>query len=228
MENKLPEVASEQFLDLDSDWGSALAPHGPGRGRLKGFFDGASRGNPGEAGAGALLLDEGGASVWKCARPLGVRTNNEAEYLALILLLEEVARRGIPADIFGDSSLVVNQVTGKWKIKEPRLRDLADRAAALLKTTLSTLAWIPREQNSRADRLSNEALDNGGITEKAVPPEKPAFPPEKLEQAGKHIFIAHGSEDYAVDTLYLACTCRAFQRYRRCKHLDAALKRPGK
>ncbi len=228
MDEKIPEVASEQFLDLDSDWGSALAPRGAGGGRLRGFFAGASRGNPGEAGAGALLLDEKGAAVWKCAKPLGVRTNNEAEYLALILLLEEVERRGAPADIMGDSRLVVNQATGKWKIKEPRLMELAGRAARLLKSTKCTLAWIPREENSAADKLSNEALDGGGATTGETAPQKTSFDPEKLERVTDHIFIAHGSEDYAVDTLHEACTCPAFRRYRKCKHLDAAFVLLGK
>ena len=220
MDGKMPEVASEQFVDLDSDWESALTNE-KGRENLRGYFDGASRGNPGEAGAGALLMDEKGAVLWKCARPLGVKTNNEAEYMALILLLEEVERRGVTARIFGDSSLVVNQATGKWKIKEPRLKGLAERAAALLKATGSAIEWVPREQNSQADRLSNEALDGGKGTGDAPP--KPQFDPARLEKAGEHIFIARGTEDYAVDVLHRACTCPAFQRYRRCKHLDAAL-----
>ncbi|HPK07315.1 MAG TPA: reverse transcriptase-like protein, partial [Aminivibrio sp.] len=114
-----PEMTSSQFLDLDSDWNDVLAPgtggksgQSSGKGRLRGHFDGASRGNPGEAGAGAVLFDGRGTPVWECARPLGKKTNNEAEYLALLLLLEELERRGVPADIRGDSRLVVNQVTG--------------------------------------------------------------------------------------------------------------------
>ncbi|HOX00450.1 MAG TPA: reverse transcriptase-like protein, partial [Deltaproteobacteria bacterium] len=99
---------------------------------MKGYFDGASRGNPGEAGAGALLEDERGQVVWETAMPLGVRTNNEAEYLALILLLEEAARRGLgDLEVYGDSRLVVLQVSRSWKINEPRLRELATRAWAL-------------------------------------------------------------------------------------------------
>ena len=162
MRKKSPEVASNQFLDLDSDWNDALAPsaadknHRPsGKGRLRGHFDGASRGNPGEAGAGAVLFDGQGAPVWECARPLGKKTNNEAEYLALLLLLEELERRGVSADIRGDSRLVVNQVTGRWKINEPRLKELADRAVELLRRTKSSLSWVAREENAAADRLSN-------------------------------------------------------------------------
>ncbi|TDY61713.1 ribonuclease HI [Aminivibrio pyruvatiphilus] len=234
MRKKSPEVASNQFLDLDSDWDDVLAPgtgdrsHRPsGKDRLRGHFDGASRGNPGEAGAGAVLFDESGAPAWECARPLGKRTNNEAEYLALLLLLEEVERRGISADILGDSQLVVNQVTGRWKINEPRLRELADRAMDLLRRTKSSISWVPRDQNAAADRLSNIALD-GPKEPPRSSRERPAFDPDRLERVTDSILIAHGTEDYAVDLLHRACTCPAFQRSRQCKHLDAALVRFGK
>ncbi|MBL3540663.1 ribonuclease HI family protein [Aminivibrio sp.] len=232
MRKKSPEVVSNQFLDLDSDWTDVLAPGAgssrfSGKGRLRGHFDGASRGNPGEAGAGAILVDDQGVPVWECAQPLGKRTNNEAEYLALLLLLEEVERLGLSADIRGDSRLVVNQVTGRWKINEPRLRELADRAMELLRRTKSSISWVPRDQNAAADRLSNIALD--GPEEPARPfRERAAFDQEKLERVAGSIFIAHGTEDYAVDLLHNACTCPAFQRSRQCKHLDAARLRFGK
>lgn len=234
MRKKSPEVASNQFLDLDSDWNDVLTPGAGGKvhlasgnARLRGHFDGASRGNPGEAGAGAVLFDESGAPAWECAQPLGKRTNNEAEYLALILLLEEVERRGIAADIRGDSRLVVNQVTGLWKINEPRLRELAVRAMELLRRTKSSISWVPRDQNAAADRLSNIALD-GPKEPAGSSRECPAFAPERLERITDSILIAHGTDDYAVDLLHRACTCPAFQRSRQCKHLDAALVRFGK
>ena len=194
---------------------------------IAGFFDGASRGNPGEAGAGALLKNEEGDLLWEDCLYLGRRTNNEAEYLALLLLLEEVDRRGISADILGDSQLVVNQVTGRWKINEPRLRELADRAMDLLRRTKSSISWVPRDQNSEADRLSNIALD-GPKEPPRSSRERPAFDPDTLERVTDSILIAHGTEDYAVDLLHKACTCPAFQRSRQCKHLDAALIRFGK
>ncbi len=218
MKKKEELSLSNQWLDLDADWKSPVPS-------LKGYFDGASRGNPGEAGAGALLLEEGGISLWTCAVPLGKKTNNEAEYMALLLLLEELDRRGTGAAIAGDSQLVVNQATGRWKIKEPRLKELAERAIELLKKTGSTLEWIPREENTAADRLSNEALDgkkNGGK------PEREPFDPEELIPVTETIFLARGREEYAVDILHGACTCPGFQRWRRCRHLDAAEKRREK
>lgn len=228
-------MAPNQWLDLDSDWTEALnvsaAPQKEEEplarnGKIRGYFDGASRGNPGEAAAGAVLLDEEGNVLWKCARPLGKKTNNEAEYMALIFLLEEADRRRVSADVRGDSQLVVNQVTGKWKIKEPRLQKLASCAVELLQKTESSLSWVRREENAVADRLSNVALDGPGV----VPPEtkaphRPVFDPEKLELVTDSIFLAHGTDTYAVDILHKACTCPAFQRTRRCKHLDAALEK---
>lgn len=235
MENHFPDETPNIFVDLQSDWKGALnspaekkegAPSAEGP--IRGYFDGASRGNPGEAGAGALLLDGRGAAIWECARPLGKRTNNEAEYMALILLLEEAERRGIKADIRGDSQLVVKQVTGQWKINEPRLRDLAHRARELMDRTKSSLTWVPREENTAADRLSNVALDGPKESGAAGAEGRPQFDPEKLEKVSGSILIAHGTEDYAVDLLHKACTCPAFQRFRRCKHLDSAMGRYGK
>lgn len=125
-----------------------------------GWFDGASRSNPGEAGAGALIEDEEGAVVWESAEYLGVRTNNEAEYAAVLALLREAGSRGMRGiKIRGDSRLVVMQTSGKWKVKEPRLMPLAREAASLLAELGASIEWVPREQNSRADALSNRAID---------------------------------------------------------------------
>ena len=216
---------SDHRLSLDADWSEAL---GSGRRECaagenpayRGYFDGASRGNPGEAGAGALLVDEQGDEVWRCALALGKRTNNEAEYDALLILLEEIQARGLfGVAIHGDSKLVVNQVSGLWKIKEPRLRALAERSVSLLQSTESTLTWIPREENVQADRLSNEALDGPVKKEEGI---DAFFPSERLERITAYIYIAHGTEDYAVDLLHKACTCPSFQFKKRCKHLEAA------
>ena len=128
---------------------------------MKGYFDGYSKGNPGEAGAGALLTDDHDGVVWQTAQPLGKKTNNEAEYAALIFLLTEAKKRGVrELQIFGDSKLVVSQVSKKWKINLPHLRELAKQAWALMEGMEVSLTWVPREKNSRADELSNEALKN--------------------------------------------------------------------
>lgn len=127
---------------------------------MKGFFDGASRGNPGTAGAGALLVDEGGAVVWETARFLGTKTNNEAEYTALLLLLRAAKERKLTElQIYGDSKLVVSQVSKQWKINLPHLRILAEEAWSLMEGMEVTLEWIPREKNKLADALSNQGID---------------------------------------------------------------------
>ena len=124
-----------------------------------GYFDGASRGNPGQAGAGGCLIDEGGV-VWECAEYLGTKTNNEAEYTALLRLLAEARRRGLPEiEIRGDSKLVVCQVKREWKINLPHLRALASEAWKLMEGMDVRLVWVPRRENSMADALSNKAID---------------------------------------------------------------------
>lgn len=125
------------------------------------FADGAARGNPGPGGSGALLLDERGEVIAELCLSLGHATNNVAEYRALILGLEEARRRGIDQiDVRMDSLLVVRQMQGLWKIKHPGLRPLALRAGALLaEFDQRTIEHIPREENSRADRLANRAID---------------------------------------------------------------------
>ncbi len=185
---------------------------------MKGYFDGASRGNPGEAGAGALIEDDRGQVVWETATPLGTRTNNEAEYLALLLLLEEADRRDIrDLEVFGDSRLVVSQVSKAWKINEPRLRELAGRAWALCEGKRVRFSWIPRERNARADALSNRALDG---------PKKPKGS-LKWVTDGIAVMLEADGEAYAVDVRHGVCTCPRFRESGTCRHMDAVLARPS-
>ena len=129
------------------------------------YADGAARGNPGPAGSGALLLDEKGSPIARLTLSLGHATNNVAEYSALILGLEEARRRGIDEiDVRMDSLLVVRQMQGLWKIKHPGLKPLALRAGALLAAfDRRSIEHIPREENSAADALANEAIDGASI-----------------------------------------------------------------
>ncbi|MCD8232807.1 MAG: ribonuclease HI family protein [Cloacibacillus porcorum] len=126
-----------------------------------GYFDGASRGNPGEAGAGALLMDDNGNTLWETARYLGRKTNNEAEYNAAILLLKAARERGAKElKVYGDSKLVVCQLSKQWKINLPHLRELAKEAWAVSDGIKVSYEWVPRAKNKRADELSNEAIYN--------------------------------------------------------------------
>lgn len=123
--------------------------------------DGGSRGNPGPAAYGALLRDaDTGEVIAEEGTTIGIATNNVAEYSGLIAGLKLAEEFAPEADIEVrmDSKLVVEQMSGRWKIKHPDMRPLAAEAHRLAPFG-TTYTWIPREQNSYADRLANEALD---------------------------------------------------------------------
>ena len=131
-----------------------------------GWFDGATkRTNPGERGLGALLRAPNGQE-FEIAEALDVGTNNTAEYLALIRLLETAHAQGArQLIVYGDSQLVINQVSGRWLIAAKDLVPLARRATELMKAIGDVrLQWIPREENERADELSKRALGQGAST----------------------------------------------------------------
>ncbi len=123
--------------------------------------DGGSRGNPGPAGYGAVVRDSDGQVLAERKESLGVVTNNVAEYNGLIAGLAAAAELGASTvDVRMDSKLVVEQMSGRWKIKHPDMQPLAERAKALAAGfTRVKYEWIPRAQNSHADRLANEAMD---------------------------------------------------------------------
>ena len=125
------------------------------------YSDGASRGTPGPAGAGAVLLDAGGHVIAALTKFLGVTTNNVAEYQGFIIGLEEAQRRGVDdLDVRMDSLLVVEQMRGRWKIKHPNMKPLALKAGALFATfPTRTIVHVPRDENAIADALSNRAID---------------------------------------------------------------------
>lgn len=126
--------------------------------------DGGSRGNPGPAGYGAVVLDPvTGETLAEAAEYIGVATNNVAEYKGLVAGLE-AARALDPHAVVRvrmDSKLVVEQMSGRWKIKHPDMKPLAAEAARVLPPGQVTYEWIPRERNKHADRLANEAMDAG-------------------------------------------------------------------
>ncbi|MFI1187302.1 bifunctional RNase H/acid phosphatase [Streptomyces californicus] len=130
--------------------------------------DGGSRGNPGPAGYGAVVIDPAtGEPLAEAAEYIGVATNNVAEYRGLIAGLTAAkalfpdAGDALRVHVRMDSKLVVEQMSGRWKIKHPDMKPLAARAAAILPPSSVTYEWIPRAQNKHADRLANEAMDAG-------------------------------------------------------------------
>ncbi len=140
-------------------------PREEGPSRLLIHTDGAARGNPGPAGAGAILRDaETGETVGEIARFLGHRTNNYAEWTAVELALEEALRRGAThVDLRTDSELVARQVAGIYKVKHADLKPIHQRVMGLLARFRGyTVGHVPRELNRDADRLSNVAIDGPG------------------------------------------------------------------
>ncbi|WP_456432236.1 ribonuclease HI family protein [Thermosulfuriphilus sp.] len=125
------------------------------------FSDGAAKGNPGEAGAGAIILDAAtGAVLREIKAYLGHKTNNEAEYLALILALEEAARISAPkVTIKLDSELLVRQLKGDYRVKAPNLKPLYQRVLSYLRHFKAVdIMHVSRELNAVADRLANLAI----------------------------------------------------------------------
>ena len=129
--------------------------------RVRVFSDGAARGNPGPAGAGAVILDQDGRVLARLGRFLGKQTNNVAEYQALLLGLRRARQIGArEVDVRADSQLLIRQLQGKYAVKNEVLKRLHEEALALLRSfERYALAHVPREQNELADEMSNRAID---------------------------------------------------------------------
>jgi len=150
------------------DSGELFAQHPQARGKppaqyLIAHSDGGARGNPGPAGYGVVIQDQGGRKVATRSEYLGHQTNNFAEYQGLIAALEYAIEHGPKAlKVVSDSELLVRQVKGIYKVKNAVLKDLHARAKELI----GQLEWFSiehalREHNQEADRLANEAMDKG-------------------------------------------------------------------
>ena len=127
---------------------------------FSGWIDGGARGNPGPAGIGVLLEDEAGRRD-EFYGYLGSTTNNVAEYTALLVLLHRSIRHGATRlSIHSDSELLVKQMRGEYRVKNPRLQQLHAVAKRLMsKIPEATLQHVRREDNQDADRLANQAMD---------------------------------------------------------------------
>jgi ribonuclease HI len=124
------------------------------------YTDGASRNNPGEAGAGVYILQDG-QPFEQIARYLGQTTNNIAEYTAAIIGLEHAVKAGARSvRLFADSELLVKQVNGQYKVKNEGLKPLHGKVKELIARIGSVeVQYIPRERNKEADALANKAID---------------------------------------------------------------------
>jgi probable phosphoglycerate mutase len=158
--------------------------------------DGGARGNPGPAAFGALVRDpQTGEVLAEVAESIGVATNNVAEYRGVIAGLS-LAREIDPAafvDVRLDSKLIVEQMSGRWKIKNADLKPLALAANRILPADQVTYTWVPREQNKHADRLVNQALDGDPVSFVAEPARPPApTGVEDLSVASSLLLVRHG------------------------------------
>ena len=124
------------------------------------YIDGASRGNPGPAAIGVVIRDEEKKVLAKISRAIGVTTNNQAEYRAVIAALEKASQLGInEVEMRSDSELIVRQIKGQYRVKNAGLKTLYQKVIQLQsRMTSFTITHIPREENQEADRLANEAL----------------------------------------------------------------------
>jgi len=183
--------------------------------------DGGSRGNPGPAGYGAVVLEEStGEVLLERYASLGTTTNNVAEYSGLIAGLRAAAELGATrVEVRMDSKLVVEQMSGRWQIKNPGLRPLAAEAAKLVNGFATvTFDWIPRERNKLADALANRAMDEaagkpaaGGTAAAGLaafdraPSEAKApknWVPPSLDTATRLILVRHGETAMTVQGRY--------------------------
>ncbi|QIS10793.1 bifunctional RNase H/acid phosphatase [Nocardia arthritidis] len=185
--------------------------------------DGGSRGNPGPAGYGAVVYDADHVRVlaerWES---LGVTTNNVAEYRGLIAGLAAAAELGArTVAVRMDSKLVIEQMSGRWKVKHAAMIPLADQARALVAGfDRVTFTWIPREQNSHADRLANLAMDDAPLVDEVraangadlrAPAENPLMARESAAAPGwtgatgrptRLLLLRHGQTELSIQRRY--------------------------
>lgn len=139
------------------------ARENPPERHLIAFIDGGARGNPGPAGYGVVIQDEGGRKVAALSEYLGHQTNNFAEYQGLIAALEYAVNKGHKAlKVISDSELMVRQIKGIYKVKNAALQDLHARAKELIaQLDWFSIGHVLRGQNQEADQLANAAMDKG-------------------------------------------------------------------
>ncbi len=143
--SKLKKIYKEYLKDLDNFYEL--------------YIDGASRGNPGKAAAGFIIC-KNGKEIARGGKYLGIKTNNEAEYYALLLGLQKCKELNIKKiKIFSDSKLIVNQVKGSFKVKDEKLKNIYKKVLNILKNFDYEIEHIPREKNKIADNIANYKLD---------------------------------------------------------------------
>ena len=155
-----PEHSNRSLSKMSNRQDVPLKDGGPLK-QLSIYTDGASRGNPGESGAGIIIYNERGELVKKVKKYLGTTTNNVAEYRALIIALEEAQQlEGDVLHLFSDSELMVRQLNGIYRVKDSKMKALASEARRLLSHFKNySISAIERKKNKEADKLANLAID---------------------------------------------------------------------
>lgn len=151
----------EQGLSALDESSVEPAPAAPSLQRIRLYSDGAARGNPGLAGAGAVLVEPSGQVVDRIGKFLGAQTNNYAEYMGLIIGLTRAQELGVrEVEVFADSELMIRQLGGRYQVKSASLRPLYEEALKRLNAFERVkLVHVPREMNRAADEMSNRAID---------------------------------------------------------------------
>ena len=173
--------------------------------------DGGSRGNPGPAGYGAVVRDAvTGELLAEASGGLGSATNNVAEYSGLIAGLRAALKEGAAsAEARLDSKLVVEQMSGRWQVKQPHLRPLAREAAELARQLGDVrYTWVPRARNVHADRLANEAMDTQAARTRHPAPQTGARRGASVHWTGatgpptRLLMLRHGQTEYSAQGRY--------------------------
>lgn len=153
--------ALERAAGLLEGNGVDETPAPPAYLRLRLYSDGAARGNPGPAGAGAVLVEPSGQVVDKLGKFLGRQTNNYAEYQGMLLGLKRARELGVrEVEVFADSELMIRQLGGRYQVKSPTLRPLYLETLQVLNDFERVkLVHVPREMNRAADEMSNKAIE---------------------------------------------------------------------
>lgn len=158
------------------------------------YTDGASKGNPGDAGIGVIITAEDGSVLCEIGEYIGKTTNNVAEYAALVRGLEEAIKLGATSvELSTDSELMARQLAGVYKVKSPNLKPLFEKATMLLRNFAKvTVTHVVREFNKRADELANEGVKkhqnatlNNGLAEPGEEPKPEPEPQPKQPAQGQ-------------------------------------------
>ncbi len=128
---------------------------------LRVYIDGASRGNPGHSGIGVVVCDENDKVLEEYFEYIGIGTNNQAEYKAFLIALDKLKKHdATDIKIYLDSEILFKQITGEYRVRDEKLKELFSRALKLSRLFKKiTYEWIPREKNKHADKLSQKAIN---------------------------------------------------------------------